>query len=118
MRYLCILLLSIGMTLPLFGQFTYDNLMVDFGSAITYKNLQLIPIRAKESFFSNPGSQNMRSGPEYVTLREAMQRGLLRIRDRAGVNNLIIDNLSNEQVILLSGEILRGGKQDRVIGQD
>ncbi|MEM6265806.1 MAG: DUF6569 family protein [Bacteroidota bacterium] len=119
MRYVCIFLLSC-ITSSLFGQFTYDNLMVDYGSAITYQNLQLVPIRAKDNFFQqqNSATQSARSEVRYTPLREAMERDLLFIRDRGKVNRLFIDNLSNEQVVLLSGEILRGGKQDRVIGQD
>ncbi|MEM6725900.1 MAG: DUF6569 family protein, partial [Bacteroidota bacterium] len=53
-----------------------------------------------------------------LSLQDALESGQLIIRDRAGVNQLIIENLSNRPVILMSGEILRGGKQDRVIGQD
>lgn len=118
MRYISILLLGLGFWAPLFGQFTYDHLMVDYGSAVIFKNLQLIPIRGKESFFHGPARQDREAIPRYVPLREAMARNLLRIVDRAGVNQLLIDNLSGEPVMLLSGEILKGGKQDRVIGQD
>ena len=118
MRYICILLLGLGLWAPLFGQFTYDHLMVDYAAAVTYQNLQLIPIRAKASFFQGPAGPSRGATQTFVPLREAMARNLLRIVDRAGVNQLLIDNLSKEPVILLSGEILKGGKQDRVIGQD
>lgn len=118
MRHLCVLLFSVGICSPLFGQFTYDHLMVDYGSAITFENLQLIPVRAKDSFFNAPANRARGTSLNYVTLRDAMARDLLRIKDRAGVNQLLIDNLSDEPVIVLSGEILKGGKQDRIIGQD
>jgi len=118
MRYVCIFILSACWGFPLFGQFTYDNLFVDYQSALTYENLRLVPIRAKTGFSPHSSNSSSSSDLRFTTLREAMERGLLRIRDRAGVNQLIIDNLSDEQVLLLSGEILRGGKQDRVIGRD
>ena len=118
MRYFCVLLLNLCIVAPIFGQFTYNNLMVDYKSAVSYDKLQLIPIRGKASFFQNAADRATKATPNYVTLREALERGLLRIKDRAGVNRLIIDNLSDKPVILLSGEVLRGGKQDRVIGQD
>lgn len=118
MRHLCILLFSVGLAFPLWGQFTYDHLVVDYGSAITFENLQLIPIRAKDSLSFDEASRARMGRQNYVVLRDAMARDLLRIKDRAGVNRLLIDNLSNQPVLLLSGEILKGGKQDRVIGQD
>jgi hypothetical protein len=118
MRYLCILLLSACTSLPLFGQFTYEHLMVDYESAITHENLQIIPVRGKDSFFRDIADPETRSRLNYVSLQEAMARGLLNIVDRGGVNRLLIDNLSDQPVMLLSGEIFRGGKQDRVIGSD
>ncbi|MEL6134278.1 MAG: DUF6569 family protein, partial [Bacteroidota bacterium] len=118
MRYLCIILLYTCLSSPLLGQFTYDYLTVDYTSAVTYKNLQVIPIRAKATFSQSTADQATRSSLDYTALRDAMDRNLLLIRDRAGVNQLVIDNLSDEPVILLSGEILRGGKQDRVIAKD
>lgn len=118
MRHLCILLLSAGLLSPLFGQFTYDHLTVDYGSAVTFDNLRLIPIRAKDSFSQTPVQQARGSSPNYVALRDAMAQDLLRIVDRGGVNRLFIDNLSDQPVIMLSGEVLKGGKQDRVIAKD
>ncbi len=118
MRFICTLFLGLGMLCPLFGQFTYENLRVDYGSAITFRNLQLVPIREKQSAFLTPVNQAPENPQQFTSLRDAMARRLLRIEDRAGVNQLLIDNLSNEPVLLMSGEILKGGKQDRIIGQD
>ena len=119
MRYLCLLLFSLGLFPTLFGQFTYEQLAVDYGSAVTFENLQLIPIRAKDSYAPDAARRPPSSASQgFITLRDAMARGLIRIRDRAGVNRLLIDNLSDVPVMLLSGEILKGGRQDRIIGQD
>ena len=118
MRLLYTLLLSAGLLSPLFGQFTYEHLTVDYESAIAFNNLQLIPIREKEAGLMIQVNQGRGTSDQFISLREAMERNLLRIVDRAEVNELSIDNLSDRPVLLLSGEILRGGKQDRIIGRD
>ncbi|MEO1436195.1 MAG: DUF6569 family protein [Bacteroidota bacterium] len=61
---------------------------------------------------------NQSNPNDLLSLQDALESGQLTIRDRSGVNQLSIDNNSDRPVMLLSGEILRGGKQDRVIGQD
>ncbi len=39
-------------------------------------------------------------------------------QDRARVSGLAIQNLSDRPLLLLAGEVVRGGKQDRVVGRD
>ena len=39
-------------------------------------------------------------------------------QDRARVNELAIQNLSDRPLLLLAGEVVRGGKQDRVVARD
>jgi hypothetical protein len=55
-----------------------------------------------------------------ATLEEARQRGDLQIveRDQAAVPTLIVDNRGRSYVLLLAGEILLGGKQNRVLVED
>jgi hypothetical protein len=55
-----------------------------------------------------------------VTLDEARQRGDLRIveREHATVPTLIVENRGKSHVLLLAGEILLGGKQNRVLVED
>ncbi|MDX2284506.1 MAG: DUF6569 family protein [Bacteroidia bacterium] len=118
MRLLCTLLVGVGLWCPLFGQFTYEHLTVDYESAIAFRNLQLVPIREKTAGVMIPVNQGSGTSEQFTSLRDAMARNLLRIVDQAGVNQLLIDNLSDEPVLLLSGEILKGGKQDRMIGRD
>src|SRR5688572_16605244 len=38
--------------------------------------------------------------------------------DEAEVNTLFIENISSDTIIILGGEVVRGGKQDRMIAQD
>lgn len=118
MNYIRVFVLSFFLSFSTFGQFTYEHLKVDYASSITYKNLQIIPIRGNNSFFEASINRGMQATRNYLPLRDALEGGNLIIRDQAGVNRLLIDNLSNQPVMLMSGEILTGGKQDRVIGQD
>lgn len=55
-----------------------------------------------------------------ATLEEARARGDLLIteRDQASVPEVIVENRSKSHVLLLAGEILLGGKQNRVLGED
>ena len=57
---------------------------------------------------------------EVVTLDEARASGALVIaeRDRAAVPELTVDNRGKSHVLLLAGEILVGGKQNRVLRED
>ena len=54
------------------------------------------------------------------TLEEARSRGDLVIteRERAAVPDLIVDNRGKTHVLLLAGEILVGGKQNRIVTED
>ena len=54
------------------------------------------------------------------TLDEARAAGVLEIReqDRANVPTLVVENRGDTHVLMLAGEILLGGKQDRVVMED
>jgi hypothetical protein len=55
-----------------------------------------------------------------ATLEEARKRGDLQVveRDQASVPMLIVENRGKSHVLLLAGEILLGGKQNRVLVED
>ena len=57
---------------------------------------------------------------EVATLEEARARGQLLIteRDQATVPELLVENRGKTPVLLLAGEILLGGKQNRVLKED
>ncbi|MBL7697033.1 MAG: hypothetical protein JNK79_02705 [Chitinophagaceae bacterium] len=114
------LFLAITMALPFlcFSQYTYDHVKVDFSTAgiYTYKNLRLYPVRAKESF-----KNQFRSVGTYLTLQEAIAKNKIKIaeKDESGtVEELSMENISNDTIIILPGEIIKGGKQDRIIRKD
>lgn len=102
------------------AQFTYDNLSVDYDGAIEFRNLRLIPIRARASFFDTTTNRGLTDLTNALTLQEAMATGQVRITDFGfgTVNSLGFENLSNRPILLLSGEVVTGGRQDRVIARD
>lgn len=99
------------------GQLTYPLLRVAFDSAITYKHLRIIPVYHREE----PRPQ----APEIsiLGLKEALHTGKAKVRERGDhmlfdLKTLVVDNLSDKYLLLLAGEILAGGRQDRVIARD
>jgi hypothetical protein len=60
------------------------------------------------------------AGPSIATLDEAQASGALLITEQgsATVPELIVDNRGKAHVLLLAGEILVGGKQNRVLRED
>jgi hypothetical protein len=55
---------------------------------------------------------------KYLTLAEAMRRRLVVVYETSNVNQLQVENVSGEDVYIQSGEIVKGGKQDRVLKDD
>jgi ARG/rhodanese/phosphatase superfamily protein len=51
-------------------------------------------------------------------LQEAMERKTVVVHETGDVNNLAIENLSDEEVYVQSGDIVKGGQQDRVLALD
>jgi len=54
-----------------------------------------------------------------LTLDEALDKGKIKVNETGTVNNLAAENLSKTQdVFIQSGDIVKGGKQDRVLSVD
>jgi hypothetical protein len=94
---------------------------------IGHGNLTVFPVVAPQSYATGEFltlDEGLRSG-EVVVTEYGNVRGLLRRRttpamqhDIAEVNRLVLINNSKRPLLLLAGEIVTGGKQDRVIGKD
>jgi len=58
-------------------------------------------------------------GPAPLTLADAMAQGLVRVHETGDVNRLAVENLSGDRSIYIeSGDIVKGGKQDRLLTVD
>ena len=90
-------------------------------------SLTVFPVVASRSYATGEFltlDEGLRSG-EVVVTEYGNVRGLVRRpnspsvqRDSAEVNRLVLVNNSKHPLLLLAGEIVAGGKQDRVIGMD
>jgi hypothetical protein len=117
--FLCVFVLVA--TPMLRAQYQRENLRLDSPAMAsqgkyTYKNLQLYPVRANQAFRSHH-----KDVARYVTLKEGLEKKKVAITEQKGggnVNTLFIENISADTIIVLSGEVVQGGKQDRVIAQD
>ncbi|WP_207510191.1 ARPP-1 family domain-containing protein [Longitalea luteola] len=116
--------LAILLALPciVLSQYTYRNLEVDYlqtgttTQTFTYQNLRLYPIYAKESFTSE-----FKSIGKYMTLQEAIAKNKVKITENSNsgdVNKLRIENISTDTIIVITGDVVKGGKQDRIINKD
>jgi hypothetical protein len=50
-----------------------------------------------------------------LTLEEAMASGAAKVRETSDVNQLEIENVGDDEVFVQSGDIVKGGKQDRTL---
>ena len=58
-------------------------------------------------------------GKAFLTLGEALQKKKVIVHETQQVNELTIENVSSEvEVFVLAGDIVKGGKQDRIIAYD
>jgi len=55
---------------------------------------------------------------KYLTLSEALEQHKVVVYETSSVNQLQVENLSAEDVFIQSGEIVKGGRQDRVLKDD
>src|SRR5262245_25080771 len=54
-------------------------------------------------------------GPVPITLQEAVAKGSVQVIETSRVNELQIENTGGEPVFVQAGDIVKGGKQDRVL---
>src|SRR2546423_13917818 len=55
------------------------------------------------------------AGPVPLTLDEALAKRMAKVHETGNVNELQIENLGNDEVFVQSGDIVKGGQQDRVL---
>jgi len=73
----------------------------------TYKNLTVFLVHGKDM-----------TNKTFLTLQEALAQKKVKVYETKDVNELAIRNLSNQDIYVQSGDIVRGGDQDRMISID
>lgn len=71
---------------------------------LVYENLTVYLVHAKAP-----------SGPVPLTLQEALEKQKVRVIETGSVNELAVENLADEEVFIQSGDIVKGGRQDRAL---
>ena len=65
------------------------------------------------------GKEVVAGDVDFVTLSEGMEKGWVVVHETGNVNQLSVENVSADRtVVILAGAIVKGGKQDRVLGMD
>jgi len=87
---------------------TLSNSNYRLSGPYTHKNLTIFLIHGKEQM----------PGKTFLTLQEALAQKKVIVYETKDVNELAIRNLSNQDVYVQSGDVVRGGDQDRMISID
>jgi hypothetical protein len=74
----------------------------------THKNLSIFLIHSKTTTRTR----------SFLTLQEALEQKKVVVYETQSVNELAIENLSSEDVYVQSGDIVKGGQQDRMMAVD
>ncbi len=95
------------------------------GSPFTHNNLTVFPVLADESIASADLitlDEGLRSGKVTITEFGADGRSHTinrrQMGDSAEVNRLALTNKSGKALVLIAGEMILGGRQDRIVGHD
>lgn len=104
------------------AQLTYQNLEVDYDSTWQYQNLKIIPIHRRGGGNGDP-LQFPASQTPIISLSQAIKLGYVKVSERGtaateNVHYLRINNSSDTAVFIASGEIITGGRQDRMVTKD
>lgn len=82
-----------------------------FGAEIAVENLQVWPIVSDQPADVGP----------FLTLADAQTKGVAIVREveqGAEVNRLVVENRGDLPILVCAGTLVKGGQQDRQIGQD
>lgn len=71
---------------------------------IVHENLAIYPVHGPSA-----------GGPAPLTLQEALAERSVQVRETGNVNQLEVENLGDAEVFIQSGDIVKGGQQDRTL---
>lgn len=70
----------------------------------THENLSIFFVHGKSA-----------DGPVPLTLEEALAKGFVEVHETDTVSRLVVENTGKEEVFVHAGDIVKGGRQDRVV---
>ncbi len=80
---------------------------MELGAGASFENMTVFELLRPEN-----------GGPEYITLREALERGVFTVTETSeggSVPDLLVANAGDAPVLLIDGEEVRGAKQNRIL---
>jgi hypothetical protein len=103
----------------------HRRIFVALATASSLAFLTLYPARADDYRVSGPVIHDnlaiylvhgkSAAGPVPLTLDEALAKRAVKVHETGNVNELQIENLGTDEVFVQSGDIVKGGQQDRVL---
>jgi hypothetical protein len=79
-----------------------------FSGPYAHDNLTLFLVHGRSTLPEN----------DYLTLQEALEQGKVVVHETGEVNQLSIENRSDEEVFIQAGDVVKGGQQDRTFPYD
>jgi hypothetical protein len=112
--FFCLLIFSLGLFINAVGQNQSTGQDASDSSSsyrlsgpYTHGNLTVFLVHGKDL-----------TRKSFLTLQEALAQKKVRVYETKDVNELAIRNLSNQDIYVQAGDIVRGGDQDRMISTD
>lgn len=108
--FFCLLIVSAGLFINAVAQRRRDTAAGSgyrLSGPYTHGNLTVFLVHGKDL-----------TSKTFLTLQEALEQKKVRVYETKDVNELAIRNLSNQDIYVQAGDIVRGGDQDRMISVD
>lgn len=106
------------------SQLTYPKVRVEFDSVIAFGSLELYPVHFVYGGEPNPVNEfNRQLLKNIITLKKGLSHKKIKVREQGNfmakdINTIVVENNSDEHLLLLAGELLTGGRQDRIVAKD
>jgi len=118
MKKTILLFIGIVAVINLHAQYNMENLQPKYEELRSSEDnlLKIYPIKANKTF-----TDIHKDISKFSNLENAIKEKKISITEVSSsgtVNTLFAENTSFDTILLLAGEIVKGGKQDRIIGSD